>query len=584
LEAPAGPPNAPAPHGRSALWALGLSNERLIVAAILTITIWLVHFSQSLHFGLYEEDWFFIGQPMLWSWGKLIEHIQNCFRIWPQARPIGFAVVGIAAFLGNRIGGLEGIYLITFALHVANTLLLYTIVRRHLSTAPSFCAALGYCLFPSSTVTPLLQAQLFNGLTVFFLLFATWLYLRGSRIMAYVVSVGSLLTYESAFLPFFAVPLLHVGSLPNLRRALLKHWTILLAIGASLFWFRAQMGEDKSSAVLDNGWWATLERIGTAMYAGSVTTLRLFVMRLVTVWRDGDREVLLIVIVLAAGFTLALYLMRVHLSDELELWSLSVTSKRYRLHANLSIDHATATALRLGTCGLFMLVIAYGLAISKWYYPPVVEVGRLTTTHISAAVGSALLCGAISAILLDLGVSHRKKFWAALALACYFSGLGGFHYLVQEDFRKSWVIQRSFWASVKKQCPDLTDGTVLIYEIESYATPYIASTGWADFYILGEVYDFPKNWKDPPKLISTTKAWMADVTSSDGQFVWQPFANIRTTLLQGNVILLRGVPGDLKRVSGTITLKAKEFALKSPAGPSAVAFRPGPMYRYVMQP
>jgi hypothetical protein len=574
-----------APHGRSAIGTLSRSSERLTVAAILTITIWVAHFSQSLHFGLYEDDWDFIGQPMAWTWGKLLDWIHICLRYWPQGRPIGFSVVATLAFLGNRIAGLEAIYLIAFALHVANTLILYTIVRRHLSTAPSFCAALGFCLFPSNTAVPFLSGQLFAGLTLFFLLFATWLYLRGSRLAAYVVSAGSLLTYESAFLPFFAVPLLHVSPMRKLRRELLKHWAILLAIGASLFWFRAHMGEEKTSTVLGDGLWVTLERIATAMYAGSVTTLRLFVMRLVTVLRDGDREVLLIVIGLAAGFTVALYLMRVHPSDKLKVWPLSVTSKWFELHANLSIDYATAAALRLGACGLFMIVIAYGLAISKDYYPPVVEAGRLTGTHLSAAVGAGLLCGAISAILLDLAVSHRKKVWAALALACYFSGLAGFHYLVQEDFRKSWAIQRVFWASVKKQCPDLTDGTVLIYEIESDPTRYIQTNSWGDPYVLSLVYDFPKNWKQPPQLFSATTAWTADVISSGDQFFWQPPLFWPTEKLsQGNVILLRGAPGDLKRVSGTVTLKLKEFLLKSPEGSSALAFRRGPMYKYVMQP
>ena len=537
--------------GHVALGGFSTLRERVLVAIILTITIWVVHFSQSLHFGLYEDDWDFIGQPMAWTWGKLLDWVYMCLQHWPQGRPIGFAVVATLAFLGNRIGGLEAIYLIAFGLHVANTLILYTIVRRHLSTAPSFCAALGFCLFPSNTAIPLLEAQLFNGLTLFFLLFATWLYLRGWRIVAYVVSAGSLLTYESAFLPFFAVPLLHVGPMPKLRRELLKHWAILLAIGGSIFWFRAHMGEEKAATVLGNGWWVTLGRVATAMYAGSVTTLRLFVMRLVTVLRDGDREVLPIVIVLAAGFTVALYFMRVHLSDRLEVWPLSVTNKWFEWHANLSIDYASAAALRLGACGLFMLVISYGLAISNYYYPPVVEAGRLTGTHLSAAVGAGLLCGAISAILLDLGVSHGKKFWAALALACYFSGLAGFHYLVQEDFRKSWTIQRAFWAAVKKQCPDLTDGTVLIYEVESYPTRYIQTNSWGDPYVLSLVYDFPKNWKQPPQLFSAATAWTADVISSGGQFFWRPPIFWPTEeLSQGNVILLRGAPGNPKRVSG----------------------------------
>lgn len=585
VQAPVRPQNAGAPRGLSALRDLGRFSERLTVAAILTITIWVAHFAQSAHFGLYEDDWAFIGQPMTWTLGHLKDYVWYTLQHWPQGRPIAFSAVALAAFLGTRIGGLEAVYLIAFALHVTNTLIVYAIVRRQLPAAPSLCAALGFCLFPSITSTPLAEAELFVGLTLFFLLFATWLYLRGWRFAAYVVSAGSLLTYENAFLPFFAVPLLESKLVPNLRRALLKHWAILVAIGSSLFWLRVNMGEEKTSTLLGNGLRATLERMAVAMYVGPLTTLRLFGKRLITVLRDGDRDAFLIVILLAAGFTVALYLMRASLSDKVEIWPVSLNSRWFRLKVSLSVDESTATALRLGACGCVMLVIGYALAITSGWYPPEVEDGRLTGSHLAASFGASLLFGATSAILLDLAASHRKKFWAALVLGFYFAGLAGFHHLVQDDFRKSWTIQRAFWAAVNKQCPDLTDGTVLIYEVESSPTRYIQTSSWGDPYVLSEVYNFPKTWKQPPQLFSTTTGWMGDVVVSDGQFFWQPQVPWPNTKLpQGNVILLRGAPDNPKRVFGSVRLQSKEFLLKSPEGASALAFPRGPLYQYVMQP
>jgi len=563
----------------------GARPEAVLVVLILAIAIWVAHFSLSFHLGLYEDDWFFIGRQMGLSWAGIVDRAVADLRGWPQGRPVGYAGVAVLAFLGNQVGGLEGIYLIAFALHLMNTFLIYTIVHRSLSSGPSFCAALGFCLFPSITNTPLLHAQLISGLTRFFLLFATWLYLRGSRVVAYAVSIGSLLTYESAFLPFFAVPLLHVSPMPKLRRELLKHWAILLAIGASLFWVRAQMGEEKTSAVLGNGFLETLKRVAIAMYAGSLTTLRLSVMRLVTVFRDADHEVVLVVIPMVLGLTLVLYFLKVGRSDKLVVCPLSFTNRWFQFQGKLTVDEASAAAFRLAFCGVVMLVMAYGLAISEYYYPPVIEAGRLTGTHLAAAVGFALLCGAISALVLDLGISLGIRFGAVLALACYFSGLTGFHYLVQQDFRKSWAIQRSFWTSVLERCPDLANGTILIYEEEAQPTRYIETNSWGDPLVLSELFDFPTAWKQPPRLFPVAKTWMADVAASDDKLFLRPPAPWPPEILpKNNVILLKAAPGGgLRRVTGTIAVGSEELPLK-PLGQSTISLcQRGALYRYVVQ-
>ncbi len=191
--------------------------------------IWFAHFSQSLHFGLYEDDWAFIGQPSAWDWGKFQEWIRMCVTTWPQGRPVGYALIAGTAYFGAQLGGLHFLYCFAFVSHLANALLIYAIARRQLSQAPSLCAALTYALFPSNTAIPLLTNSFFGSETVFFLLVAIWLYLKGWRIPAYLISIGSLLTYESAYLPFFAVPLLDPQPFRRLIRQLLKHSAILLA-------------------------------------------------------------------------------------------------------------------------------------------------------------------------------------------------------------------------------------------------------------------------------------------------------------------------------------------------------------------
>jgi hypothetical protein len=192
----------------------------------------------------------------------------------------------------------------------------------------------------------------------------------------------------------------------------------------------------------------------------------------------------------------------------------------------------------------------------------------------------------VSALLFNLGASRRKKFLAVLIVACYFSGLTGFHYLVQEDFVKAWTLERSFWKAVSQQCPDVTDGTVLIYESETYPTTYILVNSWGDPLVLGELYDFPRNWKQAPELFSVPDTWTGDVTLSDGKPFWQPPAPWPSELLpEGNVILLRGLPGKgLERVTGTIKIKGAEFRLKPrPATSDFPVYPHGALYKYVLQ-
>jgi hypothetical protein len=538
--------------------------ERVAVAMVLAIIIWAAHFSQSIRFGLYEDDWAFVGQPIGWSWENFRGWISMCFSAWPQGRPIGFATVATTVYFGSRLGGIEALYFIAAAAHLGNALLVYAIVRRRLSAAPSLCAALAFALFPSNTAVPLLTNSFFGSLTLFFLLFAIWLYLKGWRVAAYAVSLGSLLTYESAYLPFFAAPLLESKPLRQLWRSLLKHWAIMLALAGSLFLFRTHIGEAKAAAVVQDGVAGTVGRIATAIYIGPFTTLKLFFGRILTFLRDGDHEVWPVVIMAAVGLTIVLYFAGMRSSNTMERWPIVMNAGRYQLRAALAIDQTSAAALETGASGAVMVILAYGLAISAYYYPPTVEAGRLTSTHLSAAVGSALVFGALASLLIDLAQQHRKKILAAIILSCYLSGLVGFHYRVQQDFRKAWHMQRIFWKSVLRKCPDLKEGTLIIYETNYDHPPYVMVTSWGDGLVLGDIYRFPANWKAPPLLISASSTWPSDITRVGDELFWHPPAPHQDQILpKRNVILLRGpVGGELKRITGTISLKSMDFPLK----------------------
>lgn len=557
-----------------------------MVASILALVIWIAQFSRTEHFGLYEDDWAFIGQPMGWKWSMVAAWAVGSIQSWwIQGRPIGFAASAVGVFLANRIGGLEAVYVLTFFLHLVNAVIVFILVRQKLSAAPSLCAALGFALLPSDTSIPLLTNGIFTGLATFFLVFALWLYLRGSRAFAYAVSICSLLTFESAFLPFFAAPLLTKWD-RRLGRRLLKHWAILLAIGGFVFWGRARKGEGKTAAVLGSGVLDTLHRILAATSLGPLTTIRLAITRPEFALRNMDRQVFIVFILSTIVLSGALYLLKTHISDTLDTWPLSFNIGRYSLHISASADPATAAAVRLGACGAAMLIMAYGLAISSDTYPPLIDAGRLSgCTHMAAATGFGLLVGMAASLLLDLAAEYRLQFWAAVLLACYCSGLGSFQYLVQRDFIKSWHIQQTFWRSVVKACPDLSNGTVIIYEDYSHPLRFVETNSWADPYVLREVYTFPKSWTNPPELFPVMPSWPAEVVERNGKLILpRPFgAWPDQQLRDASVILLKSDGDGLRRITGTITVHSHELQLKPLQNITGSQYEHGPLYRYLME-
>lgn len=560
--------------------------ERVLVLGALALLIWIAHFWRSSEFGLYEDDWAFVGHPMGWEWSQVAAWVLGAIRTWwVQGRPVGFAATALSVFIGNRIGGLEAVYIFAFLLHVLNAQLVFLLAARKLSTAPAFCAALAFALLPSDTSVPLLTNGLFMGFATLFLLTALLLYLHGMHAIAYLVSLGSLLTFESAFLPFFAAPLLGRWS-RGFPRRLLKHWLLLLVAGGVTFFLRSRMGEAKTSAVLADGIPGTLHRIAVAITLGPSTTLSSSFHRAWFLVSNPDREALIVMAVFVAGLSILLCFLRHRRSGAIHVWPGSIDLFGYRLHVAVKGDPETAAALQTGLCGLAMLIMAYGLAISSDTYPPVTQSGRLSgCTHMAAATGFGLLVGSVASFLLDLAAGRQWKAEMALLLAGYFGVLGSFHYLVQRDFATSWMLQRTFWRSVVRECPDLADGTVLLFEDYSHPLRFVETNSWADPHVLPLLYRFPHVWSDPPRLFPVTPNWRAEIVDRSGKLVLSsPFgAWPDRPLRDGSVILLKGNNLGVRRITGSVKVGTHELRLKPFDNPTLQRLPPGPLYRYVLQ-
>lgn len=175
---------------------------------LLALTTWTAHFWHSASFGLYADDYKFIAQPMGMTVAELWELILKTNLTFEQGRPVGFTIAYLLAFIGSKIAGLNAVYFILYVIVTINAFLFYTLLKR-LFNQPFFTVTgvLAYCLFPADTTQAFLTHLVIQP-SLGFLFLASHSYLSGNRNLSYLLILGSLLSYETVFPLFLAVPLM----------------------------------------------------------------------------------------------------------------------------------------------------------------------------------------------------------------------------------------------------------------------------------------------------------------------------------------------------------------------------------------
>ncbi|MGH7215284.1 MAG: hypothetical protein ACREIT_11025, partial [Tepidisphaeraceae bacterium] len=186
------------------------------------------------------------------------------------------------------------------------------------------------------------------------------------------------------------------------------------------------------------------------------------------------------------------------------------------------------------------------------------------------------------------------RYAATALLAVYFGLLAGFGYHVQVGFARAWEGEQAFWMSVIDLCPDVTDGTLVIFDGPPMPVDkFILVNGWSDHSVLKLIHHYPPEIKLRPAVASVGMfggyPWQKMLMKRDGKWVWIPeFARCfgleqRSVLPEGNLVLLREENGRLVRVEGMVDVQGEDFPLK-PRTPGAVlAHPPAPLYRYLIE-
>jgi hypothetical protein len=208
---------------------------------------------------------------------------------------------------------------------------------------------------------------------------------------------------------------------------------------------------------------------------------------------------------------------------------------------------------------------------------PAVLDGRMSSVHITAALGWALAAGAVMGLALSaLPRAGRRALWAVAAL--YLGLLAAYHVTVQRDYVRSWAEQRRFWGEVNRLCPDLDDETIILRPYPPRKCAAVEVNSHADWLLPQRMFFKLEPWQHPPLLIHVEGGtvphdyagyeWPA-VQVEGGELVYRYAGDWRAPLRPGKVIALYpDGNGRYHRLTGSLDIRGVRLPLREPTGPT----------------
>jgi hypothetical protein len=191
-------------------------------------------------------------------------------------------------------------------------------------------------------------------------------------------------------------------------------------------------------------------------------------------------------------------------------------------------------------------------------------------------------------VFLSVANAYRLKNYAIIVLGLYFSLVTAYRFSIQLDFKQAWENQRAFWTGAIANLPDMTDETIVfVLDQNLPKTRYILTNSWADAIILRQIFQFPGDWKNPPRLFVVHHDWTDHLVREADQFKWEvPNATWWShweVLPDSNVILLEMDHGRLVRRFGSINIKGQTLELKPMRADATMSWQRGPIYAYLIE-
>ncbi|MGK7916315.1 MAG: hypothetical protein AB4038_12370 [Prochloraceae cyanobacterium] len=578
--------------------------KNLKTLVFLAITTWIAHFWHSASFGLYEDDWTRVTRAMELNWFELWDFILRTSFYY--VRPLHDGLIYLFSFLGLKLGGLQVVYVIGYAILTINSFLFYLLLKRIFANHSfAIIGALAFCLFPADTTQPFLTHSLGVQPSLTLLLMALHFYLSERKKLSYLVIFISLFGYEPIFPVFLAAPLLKKEWDSRLTRKLFRHAVVLGAMIVVLVILRKVIGEYRVSTF---GNFEAILLVGNPI-VGPITSMSMFFYRPIETLFKVNGELLVLLPLCFAGFTWVFSRLKVDRPND----ALRLTTKFESIvFRTLKLPKTFKNLAKPVTTGLIMLVLAYPLTLTTVGFS---TSGRGTRVHTAAIFGASILITCICSVILRFAATHSTKRLATLGLAGFFTLLVGFGIIVQRDYKMSWEHQRAFWTDLIELCPDLDDNTVIFVEptglrdtrqllflrkeltgvpdtrqIKSLESTYMYKG-------LPTIYKFPDDWDNPPRVYRLPIGWREKILTDENLLLTKmeqvgddaPLAlrgggKIPTRKVESsNVIFLETKNGQLTRRTKPLIINGQKFRLKEKSASKLSSFAKASLYKYLIK-
>ncbi len=531
------------------------SND-LIILLFLIITNFLAHFRLYHNFGLYEDDYFRIPEAMEMSLHELKELSQYLLlkANATQGRPLHIIFIYLFSFIGAKLGGINGIYLIAIVITTMNVLLIYFLLWRisH-SYLTSITGSLCFILFPADT-TKIWLTSLFGLQTALtFILIAFHLYISKKPIflyLSYLFILLSLITYETPFFVFLTAALLKQKRRIKIYWELLLHSITLFIIISLVSLWRSLSGE---SRVANLDLWDSMQRALSNMLIGTSVSIKSY---FTSSWQSLFLVFYENLFIFVIVFFIICLVIILHYQEDV---------------GNTFLPQN----LKLISTGILMVILAYPLTLNL----SATEIhGTWSRIHLSATLGVAFLGGYVCAIIINFNHFWRIKFFSigAIIISFLFSLLLIYGINIQKDYALNWQYQKEFWQEITPLISDLDDGDLVLVEPTgiNLTTKEMRANHWNTPAILPHLYNFPSDWKSFPKVYILTNNWQDHIITNDHLLLMSkstlesssahlPVPFSESTIPSNKVILIQINNGNLIRANSPFKIKDKQIAFKT---------------------
>ncbi len=561
-----------------------ISHDIIIFLAIAVVTF-IAHFWHLRSFGLYEDDYIFIAPFLDITGQELWEKVWWTNLHFQQGHPLGFSFAYILSFIGAKIGGLQAIYYIAYLVVFGNAFIFYLLTKQ-IYNQPIFgvTAAFAYALYPADTTQAFLTHSLYLQVSLTLFLIASITYFKQKYIWSYLLIFLSLLTYESPFLIFLAVPLFRIQWNSRLLIKIFRHSLILAIMIIITVIIRKIVGEDR---VTNLDFLTMIQTPFMQMAKGPFISMAMFFYRPfeTLIVAKENKDLMMAIITCFLGLTwLFLTKLKFAYTDLPSDYAHGFSN----LDEQINIPDQLRPLPRIAITSLGMLILSYPLTFTV----PATEIsGRASRVHLGAIFGSTLLFACLCTVFFYYARKYRLKNLFSILLAFYFSLLVGFGLTVQKDNQLAWQYQKAFWRDVVFNLfPDMTDGTVIM--IEPNVLPWgkqLHPFNMLMWVVIQNIFKFPSSWKYPPQLIK-----LEDPNYQQKILTAKQFFQLNKEILGAgywdnrivsspNIIFLEKKDDQLVRRSEPLIINGQEFPLKKKSSSTLANYPRRPLYNLLIE-